>query len=430
MFELSEEQVEQLIEITAGLHFGEAFNSLSDGDKEFVITNTELWVRRINGGETSWPHQLGQAPVQWQMVRDGWVVANEIPARPRGARVNPAAGLRPLRINLDEFLEVPDQVVREALVNPRRRPAPVPVAGTTVNEYWNVRMPEQVPRKYREGLVLSLPPEQFPYDHCVGIEIEVEDTHIKPNTEAYKTVQEAFTMKAEGSLRNGVEFVTRYGVTAGDVLAYMPAVNLVLEQSNFSFRCGLHVHIDVTGHTLEELYRVFLVYSVVENILFYISGGRNLLNSVKFCVEVQTSQNAVTNAIHYGQNRDWMGFTNAVGDATKYMAMNVKTVKRYGTIEFRHHEGTCEVSKIEKWMKVLLDLVLNVKDMTTQDLESRILDLNTDSQYLMFLRDCFPNSFEFLRGVPNFERMMYPGVSYVKEAFVGEPETLAYVERD
>jgi hypothetical protein len=416
MFELSEEQVERLIEAMTGMHYDAPFNALSDDEKEFILGRTEAWVGRINRGENPWPDQLGQAPAQWQIVRGTWLAGNEIPARDRAPRANPAAGFRPLRINLDEVLEVPDQVVREALVNPRRRTPPVPVAETTVNEYWNVRMPEQVPRKYREGLVLSLPPEPFPYDHCVGVEIEVEDTNVKPQSDAYKTVKEAFTMKAEGSLRNGVEFVTRYGVTAGDVLAYMPAVNIVLEQSNFSFRCGLHVHIDVTGHTLEELYRVFLVYSVVENILFYISGGRNLLNSVKFCVDVQ--------------NRDWKEFTESVGEATKYMAMIVKTVKKYGTIEFRHHEGTCEVSKIEKWMKVLLDLVLNVKDMTTQDLESRILDLNTDSQYLMFLRDCFPNSFEFLRGVPNFERMMYPGVSYVKEAFVGEPETLAYVERD
>lgn len=336
-------------------------------------------------------------------------------------------------------IRVPD-LARDAVDRPRAGPRmrPYPQKRATIvkdvdgnSEMYRVFAHNQPPpRDHREGMILSLPPKPFPHDHCVGIEIEIEGFHPSGDQKIDNLLMEGFQRIPDGSLRNnGVEFITQFGMTAGDVLSYIEVLDHGFEmqrksvhRNTFSFRCGLHVHVDVSKHTMEQLYRVFLLYTVLERTLFKISGSRN---ANKFCVSVLDSVTAVGNALHYGRVKDWKQFSETVFHGTKYMAMNIKPVRSRGSIEFRHHEGSSNPEKIKNWLLVLTDLVAGSKQLYTAQLEREILDLNTNSQYEEFLRRTMPNSCHLLY-VRGYEKDMYAGINFIKEAFAGGPEALPH----
>lgn len=308
----------------------------------------------------------------------------------------------------------------------RKRGDCKPVRGTavstsTVNELFRLyEKGEDIPRRYRERMKhFNLAPQMFPYNHCIGLEIEMEGIPAVAKQDLLQ-LEEAFQSKGDGSLRNdGQEFVSRYGMTAADVLSYLEPMEKAYSKALFSFRCGLHVHVDVLEHTLEELYKIFLLYSVVEPLMYEVSGKRQ---ENKFCVAVQGSVTSVMNMIYYGHNGQWTEFFDSLDFTTKYMAMNLRPVGRYGTIEFRHHESTVKRDYICDWLFILLDLVVGSKNHDTKELEQRILRLNSSSEYAKFLDDYFPNS--SLTMLADFDRKMYSGVAFVKEALVTDPESI------
>lgn len=328
----------------------------------------------------------------------------------------------------NEFIEVVDGRQETNVAGNKRVVKDVVKPESTVNELFGVYPKTKLPSMLRKNLHLSQTPTRFPYNQCVGLEIEVEGVRTgdtKP--ELNIVVNEGFHSKPDGSLRNGTEFVTMLGLTAGDAISYVSALDKLFDAgrggrkdlNTFGFRCGLHAHIDVTTHTLEELYRAFLVYTVVEPLLFPISGGRN---KNKFCVAVHDCASVVEELIYYGRNRNWIEFAKALRRGSKYMAMNVRTVTNFGTIEFRHHEGTSNPERIKNWLLVLCDIVVGSKDADTNKLEKEILELNTVSSYSKFLSVHFPNSEQLLRSVKAFERVMYPGSTFVKQTFITEPD--------
>jgi hypothetical protein len=277
------------------------------------------------------------------------------------------------------------------------------------------------------GLVVKQP---FPHsDHFVGVEIELEHVGIDMLD---RQVHNYFGVKPDGSLREGIEFVTLRGITAGmaaDGVALLEKELKRIYKGNanaVSFRCGLHIHINVMDHTMEDLYKVFMIYTVLEPLLFAVSGNRHLDN--KFCVPVQKSVNAVGAAIHYSHEKSWPQFVDIAFRGNKYMAMNLKTMRNFGTLEFRHHEGTYEAAVILRWMEVLLDLVVEARKFDSKELFERIIELNTESQYDKFLKDVLPNSFRTLMEVDNYANQMYEGVAFVKEAVVSPVEDVSIIE--
>lgn len=330
--------------------------------------------------------------------------------------------------------------INEAAGMATRKPAPRKEVKSdqTVNKHFGIFESNRLPRHRRGDLHLSLPTEKFPYDHCVGLEIEVEQVRgDESKKELQMLVNEGFAVKPDGSLRNGHEYVTRLGLTAADACGYIKALdkyfsagrNGRVDRNNFSFRCGLHVHVDVSEHTMEDIYRTCLLYTVVEPLLFEISGKRN---SNKFCVGVHDCVSAVEGLLHHGHARDWNKFATSLARGSKYMAMNVRTVSRFGTIEFRHHEGTCDPDRVRNWLLVLCDIVVGAKKQSTAELEKQIEQLNTVSSYSKFLATYYPNSSDLLRSVKGFERVMYPGSTFIKQTFItdvqGNPDEL--LERD
>ncbi len=288
----------------------------------------------------------------------------------------------------------------------------------TVRQAWMVdRTPEDSRVAYKD---LFPKGREFPFsDQFVGVEIEVE----APKAIDYFVLAELpWSNAAEGSIRNGKEYISTLGMQAGEVYASLSVLNKHIIEPNtaFSFRCGLHIHVDVSQHTLEDIYKMCLVYSVLEKILFDISGNRGVN---RFCVPVQESNNSCSNVIHYGHKREWAKVTREVpgrvkGVAdTKYMAMNLRPLEFYNSVEFRHHKGTSNPAEVEAWMRILLDVVVASKALKVEALEENLLAVNTLSFYEALLQSLLPNTHGLIPR-EGFEKKMYAGVVYAKQCFL------------
>jgi len=180
------------------------------------------------------------------------------------------------------------------------------------------------------------------------------------------------------SLRSGgLEFVSRPLLAAnidnavGEMLEAARSIG-----AKATKRCGLHVHVNVGQLTWGELYKYILYYVLLEPTLFKeFADGREMSH---FCVPTWTNT-ALTQALYednltlrsgiHTQHTDWVyvrdhicgrehGATRRLFSpwTPKYAAMNLSSIAKFGTLEFRQAPSSLDASFISFWSKLLLNI--------------------------------------------------------------------------
>ena len=213
-----------------------------------------------------------------------------------------------------------------------------------------------------------------------GVEIEVENA-IGVSGGGY------WTTTGDNSLReNGIEYLTRYGWRVGNIKRALECLEEDFDNKRkankhplftFSERTSVHVHLDVRQFTNEQLSNLLVLYTLFEKPLFnYVLRHRE--HNV-FCVPLTES--------------DLMGESNAIWDLVmewdKYCAVNLKSLRTLGTVEFRHMQGNCDAKYIWEWILLLSLLVRAAERMPSKDLRNMILAIKTQSHYEKLFNDVF-----------------------------------------
>lgn len=209
----------------------------------------------------------------------------------------------------------------------------------------------------------------------VGIEIELENAHYYPKISGWQT-------KRDGSLRNnGIEF-TFSGPAGGSLIKRRLSTmrEYIQNSSNFeaNSRCSVHVHVDVRELTWEQTRQFIKAYIAVEPFLFSICGKERAENIYCLSVYKATSQ---LREIYYLMKE---GPSAVLNIRSKYSAINLKAMHTFGSIEFRGHQGTTDINKIQSWVNILLKLK---EFATTKDVKSTI-ELH-HSNPLLLLQEIF-----------------------------------------
>lgn len=200
-------------------------------------------------------------------------------------------------------------------------------------------------------------------DGVVGIEIEME------NMPMYRVQgNEFWDVVSDGSLRNnGLEFVSKplFGEDIGVALGLF---NEEVEKNSpvISSRCGLHVHLDVTAFTTDDLLSLCVAVALVEDALYKYVGIERKDNI--YCLPMANTDNILPylNSIKYGRDRS--AIRDAIKKTHKYSGFNILPILNQGSVEFRYHAGTLSVDVITKWIKILQHIVLISTRYTAQDL--------------------------------------------------------------
>ena len=234
-----------------------------------------------------------------------------------------------------------------------------------------------------DSLLETLPPpiRNQLLNYGVGVEVEVENCAGRP--------ADGWEVVADGSLRNhGVEYKTNYGHRIYHLIQSLSSLKSTLYSQDgnpqFSERTSIHVHLDVRTLTMEQLHSFVLVYMIFEDALFAISGEKREHNI--YCTPFLQS----TTVNIKPEVRSPSGMLKYfISQASKYTAMNLRCVTEFGTVEFRHMEGNCDIERIFKWVCLLGLLKCYAKSIPLIILEQKINDLKSQSHFEEFAREVF-----------------------------------------
>lgn len=184
-----------------------------------------------------------------------------------------------------------------------------------------------------------------------GIELEVEGCGIDFGEHEQLT---KWRVVEDGSLRNnGREFVSKVlsNKEINKALEELNSVFAEFAQTHASFRCGTHIHYNMSDRTVQQALEFLLASLLFENVL--VAAFSPERRESVFCVSWSD-----TVGIHDIIRRWKSGnFTSAlirtIENSGKYRTINVLPLQRYGTIEFRMFPSTTNMEELRSFIEVL-----------------------------------------------------------------------------
>lgn len=255
---------------------------------------------------------------------------------------------------------------------------------TTIKEIFGMRVPAPWALK---GAVECANP-----DLMMGVELEVENCQNGQDWYQDRTGKFGWTTTVDNSLRgvnvttganagingNAFEFISK-PMKSSTLLYSMEEFFKVtgFNDKNYTDRCSVHVHVNCTDLTPDQISSVALVYSVVEDILFRFVG-QDRENNI-YCLPWSQCR----------MNHDMVDKITSNVDRTargwqKYTALNLIPLRGQGTVEFRQMHGTADMKKLTTWINLIGCIFKYGTNTELTELIKEIKALNSTSEYEVF----------------------------------------------
>lgn len=188
-------------------------------------------------------------------------------------------------------------------------------------------------------------------DREVGIEIEMEGEHLNIRAAGWDT-------KDDGSLRGDAyqqraEYVINPPVKRKHVQDQLNVLADALKNAGSelhpSDRCGVHIHINCQKLTEQQVINYLTLYFILEDLLVHYCGEDRVGNL--FCLRSSDAEDvllAIVEAAKIGTLR------NIQNDNFRYASVNVTSLYKYGSLEFRAMRSPVDFSVIKEWVDILL----------------------------------------------------------------------------
>jgi hypothetical protein len=211
-------------------------------------------------------------------------------------------------------------------------------------------------KKFLSETVADVFKHKLTKEKLFGIEVEAEFDNPPPvlkNNTAWKVTN-------DGSLRGyALEFVSKPLLLDSALVE----INYLYDQLKpvkilDSMRAGVHVHINCRSLTLKQLFTFIAAYYVLEKLLTEDLGEERQGNL--FCLRLEDAEYANANilACLQNQNLDNNIFLN---DNFRYSALNLVSLSKFGTLEFRALRTPLTPEPIIDWIETLNNLFEGAK---------------------------------------------------------------------
>lgn len=163
--------------------------------------------------------------------------------------------------------------------------------------------------------------------------------------------------KGDGSLGpNGVEFVTRqaFGPDKFELMLgrLSDAFSSARTRLECSVACSCHVHMNVQDLTLKQIAQILTTYYIVEEILCDFAGPDRAGNL--FCLRLLDSDLALEGFMNTLNS----GNIGSLSGLPRYTAVNLNSLARFGTLEFRAFRG---IKEDPRELKVWADMLNSIR---------------------------------------------------------------------
>lgn len=216
----------------------------------------------------------------------------------------------------------------------------------------------------------------------VGIEVELEGS-VAPFDEFGDPV--FWKSKTDTSLRDGFEFILGQPVSLKNLPAALDEFDRYISKMKpkSSIRTSTHIHVNVLGNTIQEVYQAALGYYLVEELLVQAQPKERVGNL--FCLRMSDSR-AV--AFYLERSLTEGNYFHAFNEERfKYSALNLCTVNRFGSLEFRIFPAMWTKAELLQWSMVCTELIRNASKMPIKSL----LDAYDDMSVKDFLAMLMPS---------------------------------------
>jgi hypothetical protein len=223
----------------------------------------------------------------------------------------------------------------------------------------------------------------------VGIEIETEGKNIYliGDSAGAQFPSQYWNSVKEGSLRGGIEYILKRPILIEHVTNALEEWKELTKLCQFknSIRTSIHVHVNVQNYTYQQIYNVIGCFWLFEALLVKLNGPTREGNL--FCLrsgDAEAFVFAVMEDLKRGQH-----FKSFSADAYRYSSLNLESLSKFGSIEFRFMKGTTDIREIELWTKALFHMCEYSKNVNLFNISQLILASNAPD----FLYNFFPREF-------------------------------------
>jgi len=169
---------------------------------------------------------------------------------------------------------------------------------------------------------------------------------------------------------------------------------------NFSYRCSVHVHVNVQQMQYQQLLAMIYAYYLLEEPFMTYCGKSRKGNN--FCLRLADAEGVLDTLTRMFEHPDYL---HAMGqDHNRYAALNLEAIQKYGSLEFRGMEGNLDVKRIDTWCKALVKLrEWSVK----QDTPKAVYELYTRLGPIGFLEDVLgelAGDFQYARMIKDIQK--------------------------
>lgn len=241
-----------------------------------------------------------------------------------------------------------------------------------------------------------------------GIELELENFFWDGDSE-WPT--QKWMTKPEGSLRNGGIEIVSVPLPYDTRVLHLKMLEKCIATSSTppvkSIRCSTHIHISVLPYTLRNVLHSALAYYLLENTLVR-TQHKNRQGNL-FCLRMTDARMITRRLLDLISNPD--GFGDLINKHFfKYSAMNLATIRNFGTVEFRFFSPMTDHKEIAFWVECLTQLF---KYGATKE---KALDVISDYDNLP-LEEFYQKVFGKENGKILFDKVSskYPGYAMISE---------------
>lgn len=191
-----------------------------------------------------------------------------------------------------------------------------------------------------------------------GIECEVEGNRLP------EVIPGGFWhIEHDGSLRGGLEYIFSKPMEKEKSINALKLLFKTFDQNktvlDYSFRTSTHVHVNVGDLELNKVMNIVFLYTLVEDLFVQFCAEHRQGN--RFCLRFKEANHLYGVVEKILRDYKAYGMDDAIAnisqDQTKYGALNLYTLRKYGTLEFRSLEGTNDIDKITKWLTAIENIV-------------------------------------------------------------------------
>jgi len=200
---------------------------------------------------------------------------------------------------------------------------------------------------------------RFYPDKDIGIEMELEN---KKSRESWPMFTR-WRMEGDGSLRgNSAEYVLSNPIHVSEVAAELETFYSGFEERSIdeeSLRTSTHVHLNMQEASVNEVVNTSILYWLFEEELLKYCGESRTGNL--FCLSLKDAEGYLPifeSALrqYFHNNKKVEQFSYTLGDFVRYSSLNLASLSKYGTMEFRGMRGYPPIRVLKKWINTLISL--------------------------------------------------------------------------